>query len=254
MNKAVLQETGWALLIASSPGWLPGTGGTPRHPGGTPRHTAGTMGPGLRVPLPRSARRGAGRKKTRRATKPRGVDGRKSSRSSPSSPRPIIYIKSLKIPVRASCSVALTAAFLQLSKPREPPLPPIPCCLPAPSPFFAPSLPPPVYFHSFHLPPLLALSFSRFLPPAAPRRHRGLGCGVPRRRGTCPKDRHGGLCKAALARARNHETLTEQIPPLPTPASPTVEPRHKRNENENSKKQLKACTGTRGDSARRQHA
>lgn len=56
-------------------------------------------------------------------------------------PDPIFIVKSLKIQVRASCSVSLTAAFLSLLKPREPPLPPISCCLPALSSFFFPISP-----------------------------------------------------------------------------------------------------------------
>lgn len=85
-------------------------------------------------------------------------------------PDPVFIVKALKIQVRASCSVPLTAAFLSPSKPREPLLPPISCCLPAPSPFFfSPHFLSPVYLHSFPLPPLLALSPSPLSPsPQSP--------------------------------------------------------------------------------------
>lgn len=123
-------------------------------------------------------------------------------------PDPVFIVKALKIQVRASCSVPLTAAFLSPSKSREPPLPPISCCFPAPSPFFL---------------PISSLQFIRTLSLFLPFLHSALPPYLPPRRAPLPAHTTSGVKhpmggtgsddRRALPKSR-HETK-EQAPPHP---------------------------------------
>lgn len=129
-------------------------------------------------------------------------------------PDPIFIVKSLKIQVRASCSVSLTAAFLSLLRPREPPLPPISCCLPALSPFFFPiSSLLFICILSLFL-PFLHSAFPHYLPsPQLPAQPRSLP--TPRVGPWHPMGGTDNDDRRPLPKPR-HKTK-EQIPPYPQP-------------------------------------